>query len=302
MATILASKSGNWSDPTVWVGGVVPGDGDTADLATYAVTMDVPTLPASGSLLALQSNVTGYLLVPLSSFVGVPLTLNILDVYPGGVFMGIIRGTSVVNAPNLTLNGQINPSSGGRGIYFSDVYSSALLTINGDVYGGTGSNTYGAIAAWNTVINGDVYGGSGSNSFGYLATNGTVTVNGDVVAGSYGSSSGSSQAVACNLASIVITINGGNIIDSLQSSALYSRQSVAWVPGSTNYYQLSSGAKLAPLLLAEEIKAGVVCGGVVGTFEGGTIIEAPIDITLSADFLLEVSMESSEITVELDDE
>ena len=39
MATITAQKSGNWSDTTVWIGGVVPGSSDTAVTAGYTITV-----------------------------------------------------------------------------------------------------------------------------------------------------------------------------------------------------------------------------------------------------------------------
>jgi hypothetical protein len=39
MATIVASKAGNWSDPTVWTGGVLPGVNDYASTA-FAITLD----------------------------------------------------------------------------------------------------------------------------------------------------------------------------------------------------------------------------------------------------------------------
>lgn len=39
MATIIASKAGNWSDTTVWTGGVLPGVNDYASTA-FAITLD----------------------------------------------------------------------------------------------------------------------------------------------------------------------------------------------------------------------------------------------------------------------
>ena len=39
MATIVASKAGNWSDPTVWTGGVLPGVNDYASTA-FAITLN----------------------------------------------------------------------------------------------------------------------------------------------------------------------------------------------------------------------------------------------------------------------
>jgi hypothetical protein len=44
-ATIVAAKSGVWSDTTTWTGGIVPSTNDTAQVsAGYTVTVDVPTV------------------------------------------------------------------------------------------------------------------------------------------------------------------------------------------------------------------------------------------------------------------
>jgi len=141
MATITATKSGNWSDTTVWDLGRAPVDGDLVQAVSYVIDFDVDINQPSTVLNA----TSGYFR------------------YNGGA------------TRNVTANANLGTHST-AGL----IQNSAVGTLNfyGIVVGGSGSNAYGVFnSAAGTITVTTATGGSGSNANG--ATNnaaGTMTV------------------------------------------------------------------------------------------------------------------------------
>ncbi len=70
-STITAAKIGSWSATDTWNGGVVPGEGDLAELNNFAVTLDIDTLAsiantAGGSLVLSGNRTIGSATVPVT--------------------------------------------------------------------------------------------------------------------------------------------------------------------------------------------------------------------------------------------
>ena len=141
MATITATKSGNWSDTTVWDLGRAPVDGDLVQAVSYVIDFDVDINQPSTVLNA----TSGYFR------------------YNGGA------------TRNVTANANLGTHST-AGL----IQNSAVGTLNfyGIVVGGSGSNAYGAINnAAGTITVTTATGGSGSNAYGAINNAaGTMTV------------------------------------------------------------------------------------------------------------------------------
>lgn len=162
MATITAAASGNWSNPVTWTGGVVPAAGDTADLNGFTVTMDVATIPASGTLAALTS----------------PAKAGSLALAMAGSTAYQINATAITAG---TKNGGLIAASG--------FAPSSTLVVNGNLTGGTGAsaNALLAVGSGDITINGNVVGGSGSGADAvYIANVSPLTINGNVTASAGG--------------------------------------------------------------------------------------------------------------------
>ena len=141
MATITATKSGNWSDTTVWDLGRAPVDGDLVQAVSYVIDFDVDINQPSTVLNA----TSGYFL------------------YNGGA------------TRNVTANANLGTHST-AGL----IQNSAVGTLNfyGIVVGGSGSYAYGAINnAAGTITVTTATGGSGSYAYGAINNAaGTMTV------------------------------------------------------------------------------------------------------------------------------
>lgn len=293
-ATITAAKAGNWSDTSVWNGGAVPGNGDTADLNNYAIVMDITRIPASGSLLGITDNstsATGCLTVALdtlgsseiyvnySGATGIVATKNTTGLIQvtgttsntlkitGNLTGGSANASSAVyhnSTGALTIIGDIAATGGIHNALY--VLTAATVSITGNITGGTNSGSRGArFDSTSTVtINGSVTGGSGSSAMGvYNASTGTVSVTGDITGGTgtsqahglYTSVGGAITLASCNL------INGTGCV-------AYAGRTPTWKNDGSNYLQwaITEGtAKFGREPAAGKLYTGIVCGDVTGT-------------------------------------
>ena len=203
MATIVAVRSGNWSDTShvtgPWPGESTPttkpGVGDTVQTDEYIITIDEDVTVA-----LLESTSTGYFSVTDAPTLPAvrAITANVLNSGMANWALQISNSTGlVVQTGNAT--GGVNYghwgiyNSGAMGDFTGNVYSgggeSAYGLVNegvmgdftGNVYGGSNegeTNAYGLFNAGVTGVMGDftgnVYGGGGVNSYGIFNNSGTM--------------------------------------------------------------------------------------------------------------------------------
>lgn len=206
MATITTLKAGNWSDPTVWNGGVLPGVGDYAS-AGHIVTVDQDI-----TVLGLRiTAAAGYFLVSGNTTRNITLTAIDAIAYTtaGGTWLSVTNtGTTnistyfVVNAVNAQQTYIACSSIGG--------------TININILGGW-SSAFSSVAAYITLgitssnqtinITGNVE--QSANTYAALSiqgTNNTVNMTGNII-----TSSNSSQGSAVNIPTANSTNNKFNL-------------------------------------------------------------------------------------------
>ena len=165
MATITATKTGNWSDTTVWDLARAPLDGDTVLAVTYTITFDVDVNQANTTLNATSGNFryssAGTRNVTANANVGNHSTT------------GLIQNTST---GTLNFTGAI---TGGNGSYAygANNASSGTITIT-TCTGGNGFSAYGANnASSGTITITTCTGGSGGSAYGANnASSGTITI------------------------------------------------------------------------------------------------------------------------------
>lgn len=153
MAVILAAKSGAWTDPTTWIGGVVPGPGDVAVANSY--TISPPSIGFTIIAAEFRNDTTGGATAGgrLSLFADCTLIAN---VYAGGT--AVTQGCVGLVGGNATIVGDVYAGPGCHGAR-NTTTGTGLLTIIGTVYGtdyGPGSTgitagIYGAVNASTTA-------------------------------------------------------------------------------------------------------------------------------------------------------
>lgn len=142
MTTITAAQNGNWSNPNTWNGGVVPGNGDIADLNGFIVAMDISTIPASGTLLSLISPAkAGQLTVALNTLGN--CAINATTITAGTNTTGLINVSGAAPTATLTITGNVTGGSASSA-YGACNTSTGTITITGNVTGGSASRAAGA--------------------------------------------------------------------------------------------------------------------------------------------------------------
>ncbi len=196
MATVSATKSGNWSDPTVWdTNPTLPQAGDTVKPASYTVAIDQAvavtaldnTTSGGGFTVAaartIAANIIGgtAICVVCSHTTG---TVAITGNVTGGT-AAACYGLSNTAAGAVTVSGTVTGGSNNtaHGIYNS---GAGTVTITNNV---AGSATAAANGIYNAgagafVVNGNVTGSGANSSIGAAnASTGTITINGNVTGG-----------------------------------------------------------------------------------------------------------------------
>ena len=165
MATITATKTGNWSDTTVWDLARAPLDGDTVLAVTYTITFDVDVNQANTTLNATSGNFryssAGTRNVTANANVGNHSTT------------GLIQNTST---GTLNFTGAI---TGGNGSYAHGANNASTGTITiTTCTGGSGNYAYGANNdSSGTITITTCTGGSGVAAWGANnASSGTITI------------------------------------------------------------------------------------------------------------------------------
>ena len=189
MATITATKSGNWSDTTVWDLGRAPVDGDLVQAVSYVIDFDVDinqpstVLNATSGYFRYNGGATRN--VTANANLGTHSTAGLIQNSAVGTlnFYGIVVGGSGSNAYGAINNAAgtmtVTTATGGSGSYAYGVFNSAAGTITvTTATGGSGSYAYGAINnAAGTMTVTTATGGSGSYAYGAINNAaGTMTV------------------------------------------------------------------------------------------------------------------------------
>jgi hypothetical protein len=310
MATITATKAGNWSDTSVWDLGRVPQADDDVALSGYVIVWDtsITRIPATGSLASISSTGTaGQISIALddAAFHGGAT----LDVGTGNITAGTKPATSglilITGTTDHVLNITGNLVGGSNaGAYCVNHQGTGTINIVGNL---TDSSTTSTGYAFNngstgTVnITGNLIGGAaGGFAFNNNAANGIFNITGNLTGGSNGSalrvasttastisgvltggSGNQSWAVTVEGANSNITLSSTSILVQGEKSSAWNGKAPAWQPASTSYAKYYVGASFGQaantefpqVLSAANIKAGVTSGSVTGTLSsGGTLI------------------------------
>lgn len=170
MASRTATKTGVWSDPTVWDGGVaLPTFGDSANSNGFTVTIDQDI--DVGSLIGTSSGAGGFSVTAAPRAIAASIVATVRTVL-----------TCSHNTGTLTVTGNVN--GGGSGVSGISMTGTGVLDVVGNVLGGTGSSGYGINSNTTGTVNvtGNVTGGTGGSGFINTST-GTINVTGNALAG-----------------------------------------------------------------------------------------------------------------------
>lgn len=205
MATISASKAGNWSDPTVWTGGVLPSVNDLASTA-FAITIDQDInvqglrLTTTNGVFTASGNTTRNITLNSSTAFGTNGSfLNILSITNTGVtninthmpVLGTNQNNIRITCSNTTVNiNLLSPalgSSNTNGNPFLIDCTNTIINFNGDISSSAGqfrTINYSS-ASSNTTLNftGNIYASttSGGQSITIAGTSNTLNFTGTFV-------------------------------------------------------------------------------------------------------------------------
>lgn len=239
MANVYATKSGFWSDTTVWNTAALPTVADDVYANNFIVYIDINTqvlsirtrpaagINAGGSFrindnISLSADVIAGTTTCLTFASGFPFKCTVFGNASGsnttavysiqnsssGTFNLIGNTTGGIGSVNLVLQGSANTSSG-------------IFNILGNVFGGSSlngssNNCNGAmnISTGTMNVTGSIYGSTinlgGTNSYGIGNTStGFLNIRGDVIAGSYYANWGANNSGAGTMTIIGNVYGGG---------------------------------------------------------------------------------------------
>lgn len=307
MAIIRAAQSGNWSETSTWVGGVVPTSADDAVSNNFIVTMDVST-----SVLSLRNDTSGGATTGGQfqfSVAGVSVTLTgSTPLFQGGTTTACIlannttgtvniittssilvgsslasmishtgAGAFTLTTPLLTNNGGNVPAVLGRSgtgtlTIIGNVSAGANVSVTNQVISNTGTGTI--------VINGSVTGGNSSqNTIAIFNTNtsATINVNGNVFGG--GQAGAGNQAIN---SSGPVNITAGSVTAQAAAIAISCSNTVTVFGTVTSN---GSGAAISAAAAATSITVtGNVIVGAAGTGAAIVSTNAGASVTLIGNF------------------
>lgn len=207
MALITSAASGNFNAGATWVGGVVPGVGDTAQAATGHTI----TITANATCDLINNAGTGTFILNN----GVTLTAN---VEKGNTTTSCLQLTGTNSA---SIVGNVTGATSATGTsYVITSSSSGSLSITGNITGGSATSS-GPQAISNGAgtlnVTGNVTAGTGGNStsvFSHAINNGTGTVNvtGNVTGGNGGQTGNKGiDSSSAGTISVIGTVTAGTL-------------------------------------------------------------------------------------------
>lgn len=186
MAEVYATKTGVWSDDTVWNTGTAPTASDDVYANGYTVTIDEDVTVSS------IRNTAGSTAAANGEFLVTDNDRTIVaDILSGGT--GSNECINWTGTGTLTLTGNVTGPAGGNQAYGLRVGGAgSALVMTGNALGGAGANA-AAIAVYGSgctvSITGDVTGGSGAGgadgTAGLRAGDASVTITGNVTGGTH---------------------------------------------------------------------------------------------------------------------
>jgi hypothetical protein len=213
MAIVRATKTGNWSDTTVWNTGALPTSADDVYSNTFTVTIDqsATVLQISNAAATGVTAGGGFVMsaggYTLTANVNASLNVNCLTVSNG-------VGTTA------TVVGNVQAGSVGKGIAFT---GAGTLNVTGNSTGGTGTNGYGIDHTGTGTINltGAVNGSGSTSGHGIRnSSSGTFNITGTATGGSAGAGIVAATAGPVNHTGTVQASTGAPGVDGVATAVL----------------------------------------------------------------------------------
>lgn len=264
MANVYATKTGNWSDVTVWNTGALPTAADDVRSNGFTVTINqditvisinntasTPAVAGGGftvstNNLTINANINyGGVAVLTASQSG---TLTIVGNFSGTPTSGGVSGTNFTSTGTINITGNVTAISANTNISINNT-GGGIINLTGNIIGGLSNGSIGINLTNASILNvtGNITGGSGIDSYGVQNANTSrISINGITTGGSGG------FAINVNsLSSTALTLTGACIASNLSALANSSTGTVI-----INSSQTAAG--VANIYLIRNLAAGVI--------------------------------------------